>query len=73
MQASLQTGKRPTLAILILAALLSGTSAFGQQIRFYPIRTAPLGSPAGTVTGLWPCESRSGLDLYQESPVRHKA
>ena len=49
MRAHLQTGKRPTLAILILAALLSWTSAFGQQIRFYPIRTAPLGSPAGTV------------------------
>ncbi|MCH8243120.1 MAG: hypothetical protein IH897_10995 [Planctomycetes bacterium] len=49
MQASLQTGKRPTLAILILAALFSWTAAFGQQMRFMPIRSAPLGSPVGTV------------------------
>ena len=49
MQARWQTGKRPTLAILILAALFSWTAAFGQEIRFMPIRSAPLGSPAGTV------------------------
>ncbi|MCH7994985.1 MAG: hypothetical protein IIB57_11160, partial [Planctomycetes bacterium] len=41
-----------TLAIVALTALSGGalvTSAFAQEIRFYPIRSASVGSPAGTV------------------------
>ena len=37
------------IGMLMLGILLPATDALGQQMRFFPIRTAPLGSPPGTV------------------------
>ena len=40
--------QRSMIATLTLGLVLSANSALGQQIRFFPIRSAPLGSPPGT-------------------------
>ena len=39
-----------TLASIVVLLSIAAT-AFGQQMRFVPIRSAPLGSPAGTIGG----------------------
>ncbi|MCH8242532.1 MAG: hypothetical protein IH897_07970, partial [Planctomycetes bacterium] len=39
----------PLTTAWMVVTLAFGTCAFGQEIRFFPIRTAPLDSPAGTV------------------------
>lgn len=52
----------PLTTAWIIATLTLGTSAFGGQgMRFFPIRMAPLGSPAGTVGG--PVTPQFNVDL----------
>ena len=41
--------RRPLIVTLMLATLWSATNVLGQQMRFFPIRSAPLGSPEGTI------------------------
>ncbi|MCH7994986.1 MAG: hypothetical protein IIB57_11165, partial [Planctomycetes bacterium] len=65
MQAVLLAGKRPTLAVLTLAALFSWPAAFGQEIRFMPIRSAPLGSPAGTIGDPVTAEFNTALGCWE--------
>ena len=65
MQALFRAGKRPALAVLMLAGLFSWTGAFGQEIRFVPIRSAPLGSPAGTIGDPVTPEFNTGLGCWE--------
>ena len=51
MKAGIGICRRPLLGALAVGLLVIGTSAFGQEIRFFPIRSAPIGSAAGTVGG----------------------
>jgi len=47
---TIATFRKCTIAGACLAGLVATTSAFGQpEIRFFPIRSAPLGSPPGTI------------------------
>ena len=62
MKTRIRSGIQSVCLVLPIVMLALGTSAFGQQIRFYPIRTAPLGSPAGTGSPwLESIASKSGL------------
>ena len=69
-------GSRGHVIIVALMAgtLLSATNAFAQSMRFYPIRSAPLGSPVGTVgdpvtpafnsdLGCWEVHVESGVEV----------
>ena len=50
MKAHNELRKRALTTALIMAGSVAWqTSAFGQEIRFMPIRVAPLGSPVGTI------------------------
>ncbi|MCH8243721.1 MAG: hypothetical protein IH897_14090, partial [Planctomycetes bacterium] len=49
MKAEIGFCRRPLLGALAVGMLVMGTSAFGQEIFFTPIRTAVIGSPTGTL------------------------
>jgi hypothetical protein len=49
MKAGIGFCRRPLMGALAVGLLVIGTSAFGQEIRMFPLRSAPIGSPAGTI------------------------
>ena len=49
MKAGIGFCRRPLLGALAVGMLVMGTSAFGQEIFFIPIRTQTIGSPNGTI------------------------
>jgi len=72
-------GPRQHLLIvtLMLGTLLPTTDALGQKMRFFPIRTAPLGSPPGTIgspvtpvfnseLGCWEAQVEAGVEVHLE-------
>ena len=53
------------MVTLMFVTLWSASNAFGQTMQFYPIRVAPLGSPAGTIgTSVTP-EFNSDLSCWE--------
>ncbi len=58
--------RKPLLLTLMLVTLWSAANALGQPtIRFYPIRSAPLGSPPGTVGNPVTPEFNSDLGCWE--------
>ncbi|MCH8147833.1 MAG: hypothetical protein IH987_07545 [Planctomycetes bacterium] len=62
------------IVTLMFVTLWSASNAFGQTMQFYPIRVAPLGSPAGTIgnpvtpefnsdLGCWELEVMPGVEV----------
>ena len=62
------------IVTLMFVGLWSASNAFGQTMQFYPIRMAPLGSPAGTIgtsvtpefnsdLGCWELEVMPGVEV----------
>ena len=49
MKADIGSCRRRLLGALAVGMVMLGASAFGQSMRFRPIRSAPLGSPVGTL------------------------
>ena len=66
--------QHPLTVTLMLVALWSATNALGQTIQFFPTRSAPLGSPSGTLgdpvtpvfnsgLGCWEVEVEEGVEV----------
>ena len=66
--------QRSMIVTLMLGLLLSATSALGQGMRFFPLRSAPLGSPPGTLgepvtpefnksLGCWELKVQRGVEV----------
>ena len=66
--------RHPLIVTLMLVTLWSATHALGQGMQFVPIRSAPLGSPPGTIgdpvtpefnfdLGCWEVQVRPGIEI----------
>ncbi len=49
MKTDIGSCRRRLLGALAVGMVMLGASAYGQSMRFRPIRSAPLGSPVGTL------------------------
>jgi|GEM_PF-1257103 len=74
MQDTIQCRQRPFCVAAALVVVTLATHAFGQTMQVYPVRSAPLGSPAGTIgdpvtpqfnagLGCWEVEVSPGVEV----------